>query len=75
MKWCRRLFSCLLVLAGLGHAVSSTGNRLLVVTEEAAEKAKYSKFWGDLEGELARMLDLIKAGKSDIEFLQPGASG
>ena len=40
----------LVALAGLGHALSSTGSRLLVVIEEAAEKAKYSTFWADIEG-------------------------
>ncbi|KAL6718884.1 oligosaccharyl transferase glycoprotein complex, beta subunit [Lecanora helva] len=48
MQW----FSSFLVLAllSLVQALSSTGNRLLVIVEEAAEKTKYSKFWGDLEG-------------------------
>lgn len=32
------------------HAVRSSGGRLLVVTEEIAEKERYSMFWGDLEG-------------------------
>jgi hypothetical protein len=32
-------------------AVSSSGSRLLVVLEDAAEKSKYSKFWTELEGE------------------------
>ena len=62
MNWLQRLLSCLLVLAGLGHAISSTGNRLLVVIEEAAEKVKYSKFWGDLEGEhaMSRLIRLAR---------------
>ena len=48
MRW---LFPVLLVgLLSLVQALSSTGNRLLVVIEEAAEKDKYSQFWGDLEG-------------------------
>lgn len=48
MRW---LFSFLaLALVGLVQALSSSGNRLLVVVEEAAEKAKYSTFWSDLEG-------------------------
>lgn len=33
------------------NALSSSGNRLLVVLEELGEKEKYSKFLGDLEGE------------------------
>lgn len=48
MRWLTPLL--LVALAGLGHALSSTGSRLLVVIEEAAEKAKYSTFWADLEG-------------------------
>lgn len=46
MRW---LFSLLLLgLLGLAQALSYTGNRLLVVLEEAAEKDKYSTFWADL---------------------------
>ncbi len=40
----------LLGLVSLVQAVSISGNRLLVVIEEAAEKVKYSTFWKDLEG-------------------------
>ena len=48
MRW---LLSFLLfALLGIVHAISSSGNRLLVVNEEPAEKDKYSKFWADLEG-------------------------
>ena len=48
MRW---VFPILIVgLLSLALALSSTGNRLLVVIEEAAEKDKYSQFWGDLEG-------------------------
>lgn len=39
------------LVLGLTAAISTTGNRVLVVQEESAEKSKYSKFWGDLEGE------------------------
>jgi hypothetical protein len=42
----------LLGLVGLVQALSSTGNRLLVVLEEASDKSKYSSFFGDLECEL-----------------------
>ena len=48
MRWLFSFF--LLTLLGLVQALSSSGNRLLVVIEEAAEKSKYSKFWTDLEG-------------------------
>jgi len=48
MRW---LLSLLVAaLLGLAQALSSSGRRLLVVIEEASEKAKYSTFWGDLEG-------------------------
>lgn len=39
-----------LLFAAVAHAVSSSGDRLLVVLDDAAEKAAYSKFLGDLEG-------------------------
>ena len=47
-----RYFLSLLLfgLVSLVQAVSISGNRLLVVIEEAAEKVKYSTFWKDLEG-------------------------
>ena len=48
MRW---LFSLLpFVFLGVTHALSSSGNRLLVVIEEADEIPQYSQFWGDLEG-------------------------
>jgi oligosaccharyltransferase complex subunit beta len=40
----------LLLLAAVAQAVSSSGERLLVVLDDVAEKAEYSKFFGDLEG-------------------------
>lgn len=46
MRW---LLPFLFSVLSLVQALSSTGNRLLVVVEDAAEKAKYSTFWGDLE--------------------------
>ena len=42
----------LLALLAAVQAVSTAGNRLLVVLEDTAEKSKYSKFWEDLEGKL-----------------------
>lgn len=42
----------LLGLLGVARALSASGNRLLVVLEELAEKEKYSKFFGDLKGEI-----------------------
>ena len=32
------------------RGLSSSGNRLLVVIEEAAQQTKYSQFWSDLKG-------------------------
>ena len=49
MRWL--LSFLLLTLLSLVQALSSSGNRLLVVIEEASEKSKYSKFWNDLEGD------------------------
>jgi hypothetical protein len=47
MRW---LLSFLLLgLLSVVHAVSSSGNKLLVVLEELADKAKYSKYLADLE--------------------------
>lgn len=46
----RLLFLLFLALFSAVHALSSTGSRLLVVTEDsAADKEKYSTFWSDLE--------------------------
>ncbi|MCJ1277352.1 oligosaccharyl transferase glycoprotein complex, beta subunit [Puttea exsequens] len=47
MRWLSSLL--LVALLGLVGALSSTGNRLLVVIEELSQKAKYSTFWSDLE--------------------------
>lgn len=48
MRW----FPSLLLFGFLAavNALSSSGNRLLVVLEEATEKGLYSTLWGDLEG-------------------------
>ncbi|KAL1998683.1 hypothetical protein VTN02DRAFT_5754 [Thermoascus thermophilus] len=47
MRW----FLSFLILGfwGAVHALSSSGNRLLVVLEEASERDLYSTFWADLE--------------------------
>lgn len=48
MRWCPSfLLFCFLAVV---HALSSSGSRLLVVLEDAAQKDLYSTFWGDLEG-------------------------
>lgn len=38
------------LLAGVANAVSSSGDRLLVILEDVANKVEYSKFFADLEG-------------------------
>lgn len=48
MRWL--LSFLLLALGSVVSALSSSGNKLLVVLEELAEKSKYSKYLGDLEG-------------------------
>lgn len=40
-----------LTLLALVQTLSSTGNRLLVVSEDVVANEKYSVFWGDLESE------------------------
>jgi len=50
MRWF--LSWLLLAFVSLVGALSSSGNRLLVVLEDAAEKDKYSQLWGDLECKL-----------------------
>ncbi|TAQ86221.1 hypothetical protein B7494_g5459 [Chlorociboria aeruginascens] len=48
MRW---LLSFLLLgLLSIVQALSSSGNKLLVILEDAAEKGKYSKYFADLEG-------------------------
>lgn len=48
MRW----LLCLLFLglSGLVRSLSSSGDRLLVVIEEAADESKYSQLWSDLKG-------------------------
>lgn len=49
MRW-QHFSWLLLALFGLAQALSSSGNRLLVVIDEDDSKDKYSKFFSDLEG-------------------------
>ncbi|KAE8147874.1 Dolichyl-diphosphooligosaccharide--protein glycosyltransferase subunit WBP1 [Aspergillus avenaceus] len=61
MRWSLSLL--LFGFLAVVHALSSSGNRLLVVLEDAAEKDSFSKFWSDLE---ARGYDLVfESPKSD----------
>ena len=54
MRW---LFALLLApFLTLTLALSSSGNRLVVISEDAAEQKKFSKLFGDLKGELAELL-------------------
>jgi hypothetical protein len=71
-----RLFLSFLVLAFLGlvQALSSSGSRLLVVLEEAADKALYSKFWADLEGWLNPAMWNVEQSCIDGTTAQVGAS-
>ncbi|KAH8423516.1 dolichyl-diphosphooligosaccharide-protein glycotransferase [Aspergillus melleus] len=47
MRWCLALLVfCFLAVA---NALSSSGNRLAVILEDAADKELYSTFWGDLQ--------------------------
>lgn len=57
----RSLLSAVLALCLLGvvSALSATGNRLLVVLDDVADKDKYSQFWGDLQGELVTVYYLL----------------
>ncbi|KAL4961829.1 dolichyl-diphosphooligosaccharide-protein glycotransferase [Aspergillus stella-maris] len=55
MRWCPSLLF-FGFLAACTNALSSSGNRLLVVLEDSAEKGLYSTLWGDLE---ARGYNLI----------------
>ncbi|KAI2931751.1 hypothetical protein CBS147320_2432 [Aspergillus niger] len=61
MRWSLSLF--LFGFLAVVHALSSSGNRLLVVLEDGSEKDLYSTFWSDLE---ARGYDLVfESPKSD----------
>ncbi|MCJ1439177.1 oligosaccharyl transferase glycoprotein complex, beta subunit [Xylographa pallens] len=48
MRWLLTLL--LISVSSLVHGLSSSGSRLLVVIEEAADQEKYSQFWSDLRG-------------------------
>jgi oligosaccharyltransferase complex subunit beta len=47
MRFLLSLF--VLCFVAIAQAVSSTGSRLLVILDDVAEKAGYTKFLGDLE--------------------------
>ncbi|KAF3006971.1 oligosaccharyl transferase glycoprotein complex, beta subunit [Neopestalotiopsis sp. 37M] len=68
----------LLLLAAVAQAVSSSGERLLVVLDDVAEKAEYSKFFGDLEARgfkityetpKSETLNLFRLGEREYDHL------
>ena len=53
----RSLLSLVVLLfAAIVSAASTSGNRLLVVADDVADKDAYSKFFGDLAGEITRRI-------------------
>ncbi|KAK6216363.1 hypothetical protein LQW54_003566 [Pestalotiopsis sp. IQ-011] len=68
----------LLLLAAVAQAASSSGERLLVVLDDVAEKAAYSKFFGDLEARgfkityetpKSETLNLFRLGEREYDHL------
>nr|AEH41495.1 oligosaccharyl transferase subunit beta [Endocarpon pusillum] len=68
----------LVAILGLVQALSSTGNRLLVVLEEQSAKASFSQFWADLEARGYKIsfespknerLSLFKLGERSYDHL------
>ena len=59
MRWLLSLV--LLTILGIVQSLSSTGSKLLVVLEEAADQGKYSKLWADLQGEFDPSLSSLVA--------------
>ena len=51
----------LFTVLGIVQSLSSTGNKLLVVLEEAADQDKYLKLWGDLQGASKASLSTLVA--------------
>ncbi|KAG8625265.1 hypothetical protein KVT40_007016 [Elsinoe batatas] len=70
MRWL--LSSLLLAAAGLVQALSTTGNRLLVVVDDIADKDKYSKFWTDLESR-GFVLKFQTPKSTDLSLFKLGA--
>ena len=54
MRWLLALL--LAPFLSLTFALSSSGNRLVVISEDAAEQKKFSKLFADLKGELAELV-------------------
>ena len=65
MRWLTS--ALLLAVLGTVQALSSTGNRLLVVIDQLEDKAKYSNFWSDLEGGLRYDFHCITGDQTDMD--------
>ena len=64
MRW---VISLLLVAyLGLAQALSSSGNRLLVVLEDLSDKGLYSKFFDDLEGKFRTVVLGLDRARTDF---------
>lgn len=68
MHWFPQLLC--LALLGYAQALSSSGNRVLVVTEQVSDKEKYSKFWGDLESINVFTL-LFRRVSTEVSIIRP----
>lgn len=63
----RSLFALLVCLfAAAVAALSTSGNRLLVVLDDVAEKESYSQFLGDLEGPCALYILSVCRGRAPL---------
>ncbi|KAF2398011.1 Dolichyl-diphosphooligosaccharide-protein glycosyltransferase 48kDa subunit [Trichodelitschia bisporula] len=69
MRWLSSFL--LLAVAGIASALSASGNRLLVVLEDAGEKDKYSQFWTELEGR-GYDISFESPKKSDLSLFRLG---
>jgi oligosaccharyltransferase complex subunit beta len=71
MRW--SIFSFALTLLGSVSALSSSGNRLLVVLEEAAQKDLYSKLWTDIKGTMKLSQSITNAREHQLmQFIGRG---
>jgi oligosaccharyltransferase complex subunit beta len=55
-----------LALLGIVQALSSAGDRLLVVLEEESEKASFSQFWADLEGVRGKLRSMLNSSTDKV---------
>ncbi len=68
MRWLLSLF--LFGFLAVVQAASSSGSKLLVVLEELADKSKYSKYLGDLEG-TAALFAFVLGSDADVLNCSP----